>query len=102
MQTFAQRLDAAIVVRGLSMTAFCDATFPNGSSGRIRTYRCLRGHALPRADELATIAKTLEVSADWLLGLSSEGGVPCEVVINPNAEPTAGKVARPQRRPFGK
>jgi transcriptional regulator with XRE-family HTH domain len=70
---FAIRLDAAILARGFNNTSFGQAACPK--SGRILVLRWLRGKAVPTADMLASIAKTLDVTTDWLLGLTETGGV---------------------------
>jgi len=71
VEVFRERLDQVIRHSGLSRSAF---------AGRIGLDRSTlsqllgAGHArLPRAETIASIAQSEQVSADWLLGLSQEG-----------------------------
>ena len=91
---FAIRLDAAILARGFNNTSFGNAVCPN--SGRVLVLRWLRGKATPTLGMLSAISRTLNVTSDWLLGLSATGGVdlPADALVDPRrVRPASGEMA---------
>lgn len=92
VEVFRERLDEVIRRSGLSRSAF---------AARIRLDRSTlsqllsQGHdRLPRAETIAAIAESAQVSVDWLLGLSQEGQLSADLL--PQAleiEPGAGTPA---------
>ncbi len=62
---FDRRLRMVIALSGLSVRAFAASV----GYDRRSAYRWLRGDSVPNGDAIATICRTYDVSADWLLGL---------------------------------
>ncbi len=78
MEIFRQRLRSVVAQSGLSKSAF---------AARIGTDRSTlsqlvteRGSRLPRAETIAVIARSAQVSVDWLLGLTQDGQLGADVI----------------------
>lgn len=65
---FSRRLRMAMFTRGMTSADLMRAT--NLGSGQISNY--LNGHQEPGATRIAQMCKALDVSADFLLGLTPE------------------------------
>lgn len=63
---FSERLILAMNIRDISNKELADAVFVAPST--ISSYRT--GHRIPNIEQLALLSTTLQVSSDYLLGLS--------------------------------
>lgn len=66
--TFGERLNMVLYEQELSQSDLDKRT----GIGRANISRYVCNKQMPTVDSLITICKTLNVSADWLLGLSAE------------------------------
>lgn len=64
----AERLKEAREVSGLSVRALA----LRADVSHAAVHHSETGYSIPRADNLARIARALDVSADWLLGLRDD------------------------------
>lgn len=78
MESFRARLGEVIDQTGLSRSAFARKVGVDRST----LSQILSGQSdrLPRVETLAAIAKTEQVSVDWLIGLSEKGGLGADVI----------------------
>lgn len=67
-EIFAERLKSVLDGRGLLRSQFADLI----GYDRQSVYKWTQGQRLPSGLALVVICTTLELSADWLLGLSDE------------------------------
>lgn len=68
LETFPRRLRMAMVARDMNSADLMRATYQG--QGQISNY--LNGHQEPGATRIAQLCKALDVSADFLLGLSDD------------------------------
>lgn len=68
MNGFMDRLNRALTDNGLTQSKFCEML--DITSGSISSWRS--GMSIPRLETAVKIAKTLNVSLDWLCGLDGE------------------------------
>lgn len=71
VETFRARLKQVIDTSGLSRSAFADQVGTDRST--LSQLLSSTSTRLPRAETIAAIARSAQVSVDWLLGLSQEG-----------------------------
>lgn len=81
MSTFRQRLEEVIERSGLSRSAFAERIGVDRST--LAQVLSPTNDRLPRAETLAAIAATQQVSVDWLLGLSQEGPLAADIISQP-------------------
>jgi transcriptional regulator with XRE-family HTH domain len=89
--TFARQLKAARCAAGLTQAEVAERV---GIAVEV-FWRLERGRALPRADTLARLAASLNVSTDTLLGLD---GASTSTSVPMAAEPVATYAGRPEMR----
>jgi transcriptional regulator with XRE-family HTH domain len=90
-ETFRRRLIELIARTGLSRARFArKAGFDRSTLSQLLSEANVR---LPRAETIAGIAASHNVSIDWLLGLSEEDQVGADIVSEPAIEPEAGSPA---------
>ena len=79
---FQTRLREVILDSGLNHSQFAESVGVDRSTmSQLLSRENLR---LPRADTIASIAETYQVSIDWLLGLSQEGSLGASMVHGPS------------------
>lgn len=78
LETFRRRLRSVIDQSGLSKTAFAAEVKTDRST--LSQLLAEDGKRLPRAETIVAIARSAQVSVDWLLGLTQEGQLGTDVV----------------------
>lgn len=73
-----ERLGAVVKQTGLSLAAFARKTGVDRST--LAQILSTEGTRLPRVETLTAIAQSEQVSIDWLVGLSQEGGLRADLV----------------------
>lgn len=81
VSTFRQRLEEVIGRSGLGRSAFAARIGVDRST--LAQILSPANDRLPRAETLAAIAATQQVSVDWLLGLSQEGSLAADIISQP-------------------
>lgn len=80
MSKFSERLKFARTAKGYSHSKLVTVI---GQHRQSEISRWERGHRKPNIEAAAHLATALEVSLDWLAGLSDEGGPEPECVSDP-------------------
>lgn len=78
---FRQRLEEVITRSGMSRSAFAARIGVDRST--LAQILSPANNRLPRAETLAAIAASQQVSVDWLLGLSQEGPLTADIINQP-------------------
>ena len=78
MEIFRERLRSVVAQSGLSKSAFAARIGTDRST--LSQLVTARGSRLPRAETIAVIARSAQVSVDWLLGLTQEGQLGADVI----------------------
>lgn len=100
MATFAERLMAARTARGLSKARLA-ALIERNARSALTAWES--GGAIPDAPMLIRLAKVLEVTVDWLLGVDTEQGGPeilelRDVFLSPRPITLRGRALTPAER----
>jgi transcriptional regulator with XRE-family HTH domain len=95
LEAFRQRLQSVVAQSGLSKSAFAATVGTDRST--LSQLMSKDGKRLPRAETVVAIARSAQVSVDWLLGLTQEGQLGADVVNEAVAvEHGAGSLADPR------